>query len=114
MKLMTILLFAAISLFNSCAAKAQQLHVFFGNLHSHTSYSDGRGTPEEAYEHARDVANLDFLAITEHNHPQAGRIHREPELYSGSISTSLISAAARFTENGRFMTIYGQEFSSRS
>ncbi|KUK85527.1 MAG: Uncharacterized protein XE02_1512, partial [Mesotoga infera] len=24
--------------------------VFFGNIHAHTSYSDGLGTPEEAFE----------------------------------------------------------------
>ena len=55
-------------------AAPQQPQVFFGNLHSHTSYSDGSGTPEEAYAHARDVAHLDFLAITEHNTqpPRAG------------------------------------------
>lgn len=33
----------------------QEPEVFFGNLHSHTSYSDGSGTPEEAYAHARSV-----------------------------------------------------------
>jgi len=44
------------------------LSVFFGNLHSHTGLGDGRGTPFAAYEHARDVAGLDYLAITEHNH----------------------------------------------
>src|SRR5437016_828310 len=48
-------------------AWAQAEHVYFGNLHSHTSYSDGSGLPEEAYKHARD-AGLDFLFITEHNH----------------------------------------------
>ncbi len=45
--------------------------VFFGSLHSHTSLSDGQDTPAEAYAHARDVAGLDFLAITEHSHAQA-------------------------------------------
>ena len=48
-----------------------ELKVYFGNLHSHTSYSDGSGTPRDAFKHARDVAQLDFLAITEHNHAAA-------------------------------------------
>jgi hypothetical protein len=52
--------------------------VFFGNLHSHTALSDGSGTPAEAYERARDTAGLDFLAITEHNHAQAGDIAGNP------------------------------------
>lgn len=114
MKLHTfsVILTAWAALTASPTARAQSLQVYFGNLHSHTSYSDGRATPEVAYAHARDVAGLDFLAITEHNHPDAGRIAEDPQLYSGSVTTSLISTAGRFTENGRFIAIYGQEFSS--
>ena len=94
--------------------QAQELRVFFGNLHSHTSFSDGRGTPHEAYTHARDVAGLDFMAITEHNHPQAGNIANNHALYNGDGPTSLRSAARFFTEAGRFVAIYGQEFSTIS
>jgi lamin tail-like protein len=88
--------------------------VFFGNLHSHTSYSDGSETPEKAYAHARDIAGIDFLAITEHNHKQAGRIAEVPELYNGNNSASLISTANRFTVDNQFIAIYGQEFSTIS
>jgi len=42
-------------------------HFFVGNLHSHTSYSDGVGTPAQAYAHARDTAGIDFLAVTDHH-----------------------------------------------
>ncbi len=85
---------------------------FFGNLHSHTSLSDGSGTPAEAYEHARDTAGLDFLAITEHNHAQAGSIAGNHTLYTGPGSLSLIPTANAFTENGQFIALYGQEFST--
>lgn len=51
----------------SAPAFAQTADVHFGNLHAHTSYSDGSGTPAEAYRMACD-AGLDFYAITEHNH----------------------------------------------
>jgi hypothetical protein len=37
----------------------------YGIPHSHTSYSDGTGTPTEAYEKARDNG-LNFLVITDH------------------------------------------------
>lgn len=97
----------------SAVSHAQELRVFFGNLHSHTSYSDGSATPEDAYRHARDVG-LDFVAITEHNHAQAGRIANDPSLYSGSTSVSLISTAQRHTQDGEFIALYGQEFSSIS
>jgi trimeric autotransporter adhesin len=89
-----------------------QVKVFFGNLHSHTSYSDGSLTPEDAYRHARDTAGLDFLAVTEHNH--LGRIANEPLLYSGTGSVTLISTANRFNVDSQFVALYGQEFSSIS
>jgi len=54
-----------VALVSSVQVAAQTVPtVFFGSLHSHTSLSDGSGTPAEAYAHARDVAGLDFLAIT--------------------------------------------------
>ena len=91
--------------------------VFFGNLHSHTSYSDGSATPEEAFEHARDVAQIDFLALTEHSHginiPKPN-IADDNSLYSGPSSLSLISTANRFNQDDRFIAFYGQEFSSIS
>ena len=41
---------------------------YFGQLHSHTAEnSDGAGTLEEAYTYARDVAKLDFFAVTDHS-----------------------------------------------
>jgi hypothetical protein len=100
-----------------------QDQVFFGNLHSHTSYSDGSGTPSQAYVHARDVALLDFLAITEHNHRRAEGtgdrrdtllIANDPTLYGGPQPEGLIPTANRFTETGRFVALYGQEFSTIS
>lgn len=95
--------------------QAQAPNVYFGNLHSHTSYSDGSGTPREAYSHARSVAHLDFLAVTEHNHASAqSKIAADHSLYNGSRPDSLISAARKATKDGQFIALYGQEFSSIS
>ena len=41
--------------------------LFFGQLHSHTNLSDGAGTIDDAYTHAREVAGVDFLAVTDHS-----------------------------------------------
>jgi hypothetical protein len=100
-------------------ALAQQHRVFFGNLHSHSAYSDGSGTPREAYQHARDVARLDFLALTEHNHAEAIGddnlgIGADDRLYKGPGSNSLIAIATSMTQNGRFVALYGQEYSTIS
>jgi len=100
------------------------LQVFFGNLHSHTAYSDGTGTPAQAYAHAKE-AGLDFLLISEHNHaaaegtgndPEDLHIATDPELYNGAGAQSLTSAAARMNQQnpGAFVALFGQEFSTNS
>ncbi|MGH8065166.1 MAG: CehA/McbA family metallohydrolase [Candidatus Entotheonellia bacterium] len=42
-----------------------QLHLFYGDLHNHTGYSDGLGRPEEALRQMR-ARGLHFAAITDH------------------------------------------------
>lgn len=88
-----------------------QYHPFYGLLHGHTSYSDGSGTPDEAFQMARD-SGCDFFAITEHNHSEAGGndgVSLTPALYN-----RLKASAGTHTENGRFVALYGQEFSTIS
>jgi hypothetical protein len=52
------------------AAEQQGTFHFFGNLHSHTGYSDGASgsTPQTAMEFARDNGGADFFAVTDHSH----------------------------------------------
>lgn len=45
----------------------REVSPYFGQIHSHTEYSDGAGTLTEAYEHALGVADLDFLIVTDHS-----------------------------------------------
>ncbi len=95
----------------------ESMQVFFGNLHSHTSYSDGKGTPEQAFSHARDVAKLDFLAVTEHNHLLGGNVsssETKTALYKGPPASAMRPTADRFTVPGKFIAIAGQEYSSMS
>lgn len=107
---------AVLAVFSAQGSGAQE--VYLGNLHSHTSFSDGSGTPAEAYAAAR-AAGLDFFAITEHNHDKGDGsgarrdnklIATDPALYSGP-STSLVSAAAAAT-GPDFLALYGQEVST--
>lgn len=79
-------------------------NTYFGNLHSHTGYSDGVQTPNDAYDFARYTAPtpLDFLAVTEHNHTAAG----------GSLATyhAGLNQAAAKNSDGNFVAIFGQEW----
>ncbi len=43
--------------------------VYYGDLHQHTYLADGRGVYEELYLYARQVAMLDFGALTPHQDP---------------------------------------------
>lgn len=47
---------------------ATALRVLYGNLHAHTAASDGIGTVDEAIRYAREVARIDFLAVTDHDY----------------------------------------------
>ena len=42
-------------------------NIYFGQLHSHTNFSDGAGSVEEAFQYATNVDNLDFVAVTDHS-----------------------------------------------
>ncbi|MEO0132002.1 MAG: hypothetical protein ABIK73_03600 [candidate division WOR-3 bacterium] len=76
-------------------------NIYWANLHSHTSLSDGQGLPAEAYLYARDSAGIDVLAITDHTH------------YLSEISYQYTKNIARqFCEPGRFIALCGQEFGS--
>lgn len=46
-----------------------QVHnLYNGQIHSHSNYSDGAGTPDEAYAYARDTAKKRFFGLTDHAH----------------------------------------------
>jgi len=91
-----------ITLFFIQSSKAQlPYHVFYGNLHSHTSYSDGQLTPIDAYTYARDSAGLDFHAVTDHM-----------EQLSSTEFTQMQAHAAQATTDGSFIAIFGYEWSS--
>jgi hypothetical protein len=44
-----------------------EYNLYFGDLHSHTEYSDGEGTPDQAFE-AAIAGGADFMAITDHHY----------------------------------------------
>lgn len=77
-------------------------HLFWGEIHVHTLLSDGLGHPEEAYRHARDVAALDFAALTDHIC-----------YLSDADWDYLQDLCAQFNEPGRFVTLNGYEWAGK-
>ncbi|MEO8086881.1 MAG: CehA/McbA family metallohydrolase, partial [Bacteroidota bacterium] len=123
---------------SSSNAQPPGTHLYFGLLHAHTLFSDGSGTPEEAYQKAKD-AGLNFFAITEHNHAAAesGAAERRDgiliannhDLYNGNNTITItpningspqtmhvksLKKAAADATTSTFLAMYGQEFSSIS
>ena len=68
---MTVLIAPSLCLGSTSASDggeaATEYNLYFGDLHSHTSYSDGEGVPDEAFAAAR-AAGADFLALTDHHY----------------------------------------------
>lgn len=81
------------------------LGVFFGDLHAHTSYSDGELTPKDAYGYARLVGKLDFLGLSDH----AYRLNERPEHLA-----DLFEQARRATRPGVFVALPGGEWTHPS
>ncbi|MGG1518123.1 CehA/McbA family metallohydrolase [Paenibacillus oryzisoli] len=80
-------------------------NVYFGNLHSHTSFSDGAGVPDAAFDYARNTADLDFLAVTEHSNLYDNFFDWNQSLKWRDLKQS----ADRKTVNGSFVALAGSE-----
>ncbi len=94
-------------------ARTNPLHVssgprvWWGDLHGHSSLSDGSGTPQAWFDYARNVAALDLAALTDHDHWGMLFLDEHPELWEG-----LVAAARSADEPGRFLALPGFEWTS--
>ena len=69
-----------------------QFKLYFGQLHSHTTYSDGSGSLESALDYIKnlpDSANVDFVAFTDHSNyfDKSGAANPEDALYDMALAT---------------------------
>ncbi len=79
----------------------------WGDLHGHSNFSDGTGLPEDYLRYARDVAGLDAIALTDHDHWGMLPLDQYPELWA-----EIQAATERFHSPGRFVTILGYEWTN--
>lgn len=81
--------------------------VLWADLHGHSNYSDGTGLPEDFFSYARDVAALDVVALTDHEHWGMRFLDQYPEMWD-----HIRAQNTRFHEPNRFVTLLGFEWTS--
>lgn len=89
------------------AVSATWPRTLWGDLHGHSGLSDGTGTPDDYFGYARDVAALDVVALTDHDHWGLEPLARTPALWR-----SIRDAVERFHDPRRFVTLLGYEWTS--
>lgn len=109
MKLRNALIIATYFL-SSTIIFAADVNLYYGQLHSHTSFSDGQGSVDEAYIYAREEAGVDFLAITDHSNQLDNDF--AVSISDGTASTEWqtgLATANKYNEAGHFAAIYAFE-----
>ncbi len=95
-----------------------QYNFYFGNIHSHTEYSDGNkdsattgfSKPADAYRFAKSSYHMDFLGVSEHNHFTATH---NPGMRRAAYPLGLYQADTS-NDNGNFVSMYGFEWGTIS
>ncbi len=95
-----------------------QYNFYFGNIHSHSSYSDGNKdstatgyyTPGDDYNYAKASYQMDFLGVSDHNHYTA---NNNPGMHVTDYGRGLYQADTA-NNNGSFVAMYGFEWGTIS
>ena len=76
--------------------------IYWGELHGHSGFAEGQGTPDAFMRFGRDDARLDFLSHTEH------------DIWMDDFEwQTLINNVKKFNEEGRFITYLGFEWTAQ-
>lgn len=81
--------------------------VRWGDFHGHSGLSDGTGTPEDFLAYARDVAGLDAVCLTDHDHWGMLALDEHPELWA-----RIRAATEGSYDPGHFVTVLGYEWTN--
>jgi hypothetical protein len=92
---------------NPLVVAREGARVLWGDLHGHSQVSDGTGSIEDYFVYARDVAGLDVVALTDHDHWGMRPLAHAPELWE-----RIRRANASANEPGRFVALLGYEWTS--
>jgi hypothetical protein len=85
----------------------------FGNLHAHSSFSDGNKDntskkPVDDFQFARDANCMDFLGISEHNHSGAGMSY--PDYLTGYNQAQSVNGVVSPSTGNSIVTLWGMEW----
>ena len=75
-------------------------NVYYGHLHNHSNVSDGTGTPNDAYNYAKNTAGLDFFSLSDHAY-----------LINSTEWETIKNTAESYNEDGVFTSFWGFEWS---
>ncbi len=92
---------------NPMLVSASRDRILWGDLHGHSNLSDGTGTPEQYFRYARDVAALDFVALTDHDHWGMQPLATHPGNWD-----EIKRQVSAFHDPGRFATLLGYEWTN--
>ena len=80
-----------------------EYRVFWGDLHGHTGYAEGQGSPDGYFRFGRDVARLDFISLSEH------------DIWMDDFEWKTLQAMARkYHRPGVFTPILGYEWTAKN
>lgn len=93
---------------------SQVYNYYFGNIHSHTGFSDGNqdsiasgiSTPAGSYAFAKLSQNFNFLGVSEHNHYSN---NNNPGFQRQNWSVGINQANAA-NQDGTFLSLFGMEW----
>ncbi len=92
---------------NPLQVSGQGARILWGDLQNHSGLSDGSASPEEHYLYARDVAALDVVSLTDHDHWGLLFLDQHPEMWA-----EMQRLARRFHQPGRFVSLLGYEWTN--
>ncbi len=92
---------------NPALVAATGSKIYWCDLHGHSGLSDGTGTPTDYLSYARDVAGLDAVALTDHDHWGITFLDSDDRMWQ-----RISDATSAFHAPGRFVTFLGYEWTS--
>ncbi|MCZ6794287.1 MAG: CehA/McbA family metallohydrolase [Planctomycetota bacterium] len=92
---------------NPLMVLTEDLPILWGDLHGHSALSDGTGTPEDYFSYARDIAALDVVALTDHDHYGLRFLSQSPDLWQ-----EIVENVEAFHEPPALVTVLGYEWTN--